>query len=148
VRTYLIADEMPRWLGAAVGAVWADLQSDGLLSEIEPCASTGDADFPGMFWIGLCPTSAPDRQSISGVGVSEEDSAALILVTIADDLQNVVSEMPGAWGQARPRCPKHPHPLKPVVIDQQAWWTCELDAERLARIGAGELTRSHSRGDR
>lgn len=104
--------------------------------------------FPGHVLDWPLPKVSSDRHSISGVGVSEDDSAALILVTIADNLQNVVSEMPGAWGQARPRCPKHPHPMKPVVIDQQAWWTCELDAERLARIGAGELTPSRSRGDR
>jgi hypothetical protein len=128
---------MPEWLAVAVGMVWADMENDGLLPEVEPCAGTGDAELPGMYFVGLAHRSAPQRHSISGAGVSEDDLPAVILVSIADNFQNVVSEMPGAWGQA---CPYHLHPMKPVVLDEKAWWICAIRDERLGRIGAQELT--------
>jgi hypothetical protein len=45
-------------------------------------------------------------------------------------------ETRGAWGEPRPRCPGHAHPMAPVEIDGEAWWTCPLDDRAVVRIGA------------
>jgi hypothetical protein len=50
-----------------------------------------------------------------------------LLVLIADILQEDLAETEVAWGQARPPCPNHPHPARPVVLEAEAWWICERD---------------------
>jgi hypothetical protein len=44
-------------------------------------------------------------------------------------------ELHGAWAEARPACPGHPHPAVPLELDGQAWWMCPRDERRIARIG-------------
>ena len=66
----------------------------------------------------------------------EPDGEADALVAIADLLQNDVNFwLPGAWGEALPACPGHPHPMNALVLDGEAWWVCPHSGERLARIG-------------
>jgi hypothetical protein len=62
-----------------------------------------------------------------------------LLVLIADILQEDLAETGVAWGQARPPCPNHPHPARPMVHDAQAWWTCPRDMTPIYRIGRGEV---------
>jgi hypothetical protein len=138
VKEWLAVDEMPEWLAGAVKSAWVDLQKDGPLHELQPFASARDVEQPGMYWVGL--TADLNRGgNISGGGVSSEFALADVLVVVADNMQHVVSETHEAWAQARPRCPYHPHPMKAVVFDGEAWWICSSSHERLGRIGRGEL---------
>src|SRR5438270_5060 len=64
---------------------------------------------------------------------------------VAVILQEDLAETSVGWGQARPACPHHPHPARPVIRDGEAWWICERDDELLYHIGRGEVpTRSVS----
>ncbi len=59
-----------------------------------------------------------------------------LLVAAADVIQNDVNFwLPGAWGEALPPCPGHPHPMNPRVLDDAAWWTCPSTGDPVAEIG-------------
>ncbi len=54
----------------------------------------------------------------------------------ADYLQDqVLDQSTAAWGEARPICPGHPHPLVADVRESQAWWTCPKTDRQIVRIG-------------
>ena len=86
-------------------------------------------------------TLDPEPTGIRGRGnfVPRGLSGAELVAWVADVLQEGLAETQGGWGQARPPCPHHPHPVRPVVRDGQAWWVCERLGEPLYRIGAGEV---------
>jgi hypothetical protein len=66
----------------------------------------------------------------------DDDTMDELLVAIAHHLQNDVNFwLPGAWGEALPPCPGHPHPMSPRVLDAAAWWTCPSTGDRVAEIG-------------
>jgi len=66
----------------------------------------------------------------------ELDGEAGLLVAVADLVQNDVNFwLPGAWGEALPPCPGHPHPMNPRVLDEVAWWVCPRTGDQLGRIG-------------
>ena len=44
-------------------------------------------------------------------------------------------ESDGAWAQARPECPGHPHPAVPELIDGESWWVCLTEGHPVARFG-------------
>jgi len=83
----------------------------------------------------------PDQETQSGGGnwVPRSLAGPELLVLVADILQEDLAETSQGWGQARPPCPHHPHPARPVVRDGEAWWICERLDERLYRIGQGEV---------
>lgn len=66
-------------------------------------------------------------------------TGAELLARVAEILQEDLAETEVGWGQARPPCPHHPHPARPVVRDGQAWWICERLGEPLYHIGAGQV---------
>jgi hypothetical protein len=72
------------------------------------------------------------------VWIELEDRGEALKVELAYRLQEEVPETREAWGEARPRCPGHPHPAAPDLLDDQAWWVCPVDAGRIARIGESE----------
>jgi hypothetical protein len=76
----------------------------------------------------------------AALGISRRSTPrASTLVSWADWLQEqVFPETQGAWGEARPECPGHPHPASPVELDDDAWWVCPGDRHRVGKIG--ELT--------
>jgi hypothetical protein len=57
-------------------------------------------------------------------------------VQLAGDLQEQFFwESGGAWGQARPECPGHPHPALAELIDGEPWWACPAEGHGVARFG-------------
>jgi hypothetical protein len=62
-----------------------------------------------------------------------------LLALVAEILQEDLAETFQGWGQARPPCPHHPHPARPVVRDEEAWWICERLDEPLYRVGRGDV---------
>jgi len=66
----------------------------------------------------------------------EPGSEAQLLVDVADLVQNDVNFwLTGAWGEALPRCPGHPHPMAARVLDEAAWWVCPATGDSVARVG-------------
>ena len=82
----------------------------------------------------------PEPAGIPGGGnlVPRGLAGAELLAWVAEVLQQDLAETQVGWGQARPPCPHHPHPARPVVRDDQAWWICERLGEPLYQIGAGQ----------
>ena len=59
-----------------------------------------------------------------------------LVVGFADWLQEqVFAEAGGAWGEARPGCPGHPHPTAARELQGAGWWVCPRDMKRIAKIG-------------
>jgi hypothetical protein len=70
-----------------------------------------------------------------GFGVVTNSREADLQIALAEGLQEHFSELREAWGQARPPCPGHMHPLIPIKLDAVAWWACPSDETPIARIG-------------
>jgi hypothetical protein len=64
----------------------------------------------------------------AGLGLPDRSAPrAAELVSWADWLQEqFFPETRGAWGEARPECPGHPHPASAVELDGEAWWCARL----------------------
>lgn len=73
----------------------------------------------------------------AGRGMSDRSTPrAEELLDWADWLQEqVFPETQGAWGEARPECPGHPHPASPRLLDGGAWWVYPVSDRRVGRIG-------------
>jgi hypothetical protein len=84
--------------------------------------------------------SEPGETSSAGFGAPATHTRspdAEEIVEVAFWLQDqFFPETRGAWGEPRPRCPGHAHPMAPVEIDGEAWWTCPVDDRAVVRIGA------------
>lgn len=142
----------PPWLMQPALAVLDDLQAaepiaglqivarpladvNGLtLGVVEPSAVSGEL-------VQLPDDLDPDETTEYGGGnwVPRSLTGPDLLVLIADILQEDLAETAVAWGHARPPCPNHPHPARPVIHDAQAWWTCPRDMTPLYRIGRDEV---------
>ena len=89
----------------------------------------------GIVWF-----SEPGEPSRAGFGASRphpQPPTPAEVVEVAYWLQHqFFHETRGAWGEPRPRCPGHAHPMAPMEIDGEAWWTCPLDDRAVVRIGA------------
>jgi hypothetical protein len=70
-----------------------------------------------------------------GFGAPTSGPAAKILVAVAERLQDNFAELREAWGEARPACPMHTHPLEPIERGCAAWWVCPRSGEPVAPIG-------------
>jgi hypothetical protein len=78
------------------------------------------------------------ERGASGYGVDpgQVDTGPDQLVSFADFLQEqFFPESEGAWAEARPKCPGHPHPAEPVVIESEAWWVCPSEGHKIGKIG-------------
>lgn len=120
---------VPVWLDARLARVLADFQQPTAIDLhigydvarrvvwFSEQGETGRAGF-GTFPSGTGPPSAEE------------------IVEPAYWLQDqFFHETRGAWGEPRPRCRAHRHPMAPVVIGGQAWWTYPLDDRGIVRIG-------------
>ncbi len=121
---------IPPWLILEIlHPVLADLQRPhpiGLVVQLEHRADGDVAVFSEKGQTGSYGIRVPDPAT-----PREE-----LIVTWADLLQEqFFPESVGAWGDARPECPGHPHPAQAVELDGQAWWICPADGRRIARIG-------------
>lgn len=70
-----------------------------------------------------------------GFGIDDDAADATVEVQIAEGLQDNLPELRRTWGEARPRCPSHPHPMRPEEIDGEAWWVCPEDGRKVRLIG-------------
>jgi hypothetical protein len=119
----------PAWLGEAVDAVLRDFQQPRPIA-IEWRYEPGDAT--GTVWL----REAADEHGTAFWIPEDTGDGAWFLLLLADRLQDqFFPETRGAWGEARPACPGHPHPAHGVEVADEAWWTCPLDRRRIARIG-------------
>lgn len=125
---------LPDWLVEPSAAVMADLQGCAPVEGISLAVTEVEGDdgvVLGLFEAG----------GGGGRFVGRHLGTAALLACIAEILQDELAETAVAWGQARPPCPHHPHPARPVVREDEAWWVCEPREEALFRIGAGEVLR-------
>jgi hypothetical protein len=119
---------VPDWLRDALQAVLHDMQQP----------------HPIEIVVGYEPATNTLRFSEQGqAGMSfyeAEETGVLLTVDLADFLQDqFFDQAAGAWGQARPACPGHPHPVSPEEVDGDAWWVCPASGARIARIGEFSL---------
>jgi hypothetical protein len=123
-------EPVPDWLMSEVlDAVLLDLQRPRPVEfelGVEPRGEGGIVWFAERGGSGAAGLGLPDRST----------PRAELLVSWADWLQEqVFPETRGAWGEARPECPGHPHPGSAVELDGEAWWVCPVDGRRIGRIG-------------
>jgi hypothetical protein len=125
-------DELPEWLRGPVAAVLHDLQPPRPVDL--RLAYEERADGEGVLWIGEL-----DDPFWTGVGVTpwRDEPVTRLVVGLADWLQEqFFPESRGAWGEARPACPGHPHPAQADELSGEAWWICPADGRRIGRIGS------------
>lgn len=151
---HLVQDQgrPPDWLDEPARAVLQDLQGAQSIVDLTVVA-TRIADLNGLS-LGILESSGyepplpqlvddldPDQDTQYGGGnwVPRSLAGPGLLVLVADILQEDLAETAQGWAQARPPCPHHPHPARPVARDGEAWWICERLDERLYRIGHGEV---------
>ena len=142
----------PDWLHGPATAVLRDLQGAQPIAGIAVVAARID-DLNGLI-LGIAEAPMlrdplpqldddldPDEHTEYGGGnwVPRSLTGPELLVLVADILQEDLAETSAAWGHARPPCPHHPHPARPVVRDGEAWWICARDDDLLYRIGQGEV---------
>jgi hypothetical protein len=120
---------LPEWLSDAVSLALLDLQRPQPVKLLLGYELGGDGE--SMLWVAEEgePGSAGCWLGLMGRGVE-------LVVSLADWFQEqFFLESRGAWGQARPQCPGHPHPAQAGLIDGEAWWTCPADGRRIALFG-------------
>lgn len=145
----------PRWLEEPVAGVMADLQGALPIPGVVAAVAIDDtlngvsvAVIEPSRLAGPLPT-LPEADELKPEPVEDPGGGGNfvprglvgqeLLAIVAEILQEDLAETEVAWGQARPPCPYHPHPARPVVRDGEAWWICERLNERLYRIGQGEV---------
>ncbi len=121
---------LPAWLRAPVEAVLHDFQQPTPVELSVGCYP--DEECENM---SIVVFTEPDGFGF-GIGVVANEPEVSRLVLLADRMQEHFSELVEAWGQARPRCPRHTHPLAPAQREGAAWWACPADKTPVAPIGA------------
>ena len=116
---------VPGWLSDVADAALADLQRPTPID-----LGLGYESGSGILWV-----SEAGERGRSGFGPWRKAPDAELLVALADWLQEQVSETRGAWREARPECPGHPHPAQAALIEGKAWWVCPVDGRQIAAIG-------------
>ena len=108
----------PPWLSAAIEPVLEDL-----LTAEDALAFLGYTSDAELEHWGLVHFREPNGWEF-GFGIGGEDGVAALQVKLAEGLQNNLPEVATSWGQARPPCPGHGHPARPVEHGRTAWWSC------------------------
>lgn len=117
---------VPEWLSAVADAALADMQRPAPID-----VQLGFDPDEGILWV-----SEAGESGKSGFEPWSEARGVGEIVRLADWLQEqFFPETRGAWGEARPGCPGHPHPAEAVEIEGEAWWVCPVDGRRIAAIG-------------
>ena len=120
---------VPDWLRPRVDAVLGDMQRPVAIE-----LTLGYYPDEELEHFGVVLFRETDGMGF-GFGVVTNGGEAELLVALAEGLQENFSELREAWGEARPECPGHSHPMAPVERDRAAWWACPADGTRIARIG-------------
>lgn len=71
-----------------------------------------------------------------GFGVAARGDPVSLSIEVADGLQANIPELAGTWAEAHPRCPDHPHPAEPVILNGIAWWACPATGATIGRLGS------------
>jgi hypothetical protein len=131
-----------RQLGRATGSTKLQSRLSGLrLVVIE--------EDPARFGAGINEQAGGSVGAGSNEMIGPATPRTQALVTLAEALQEKCAETRVGWGQSRPPCPHHPHPLRAESRDGEAWWTCQQRHEAVYRIGRGEvLAATRSKKDR
>ena len=116
----------PAWLVPVVASVLTDLGSKEPPFDVTYAA---DEDTLGMVY-----AEYPDGTH-AGFGIDPSASIAQIAVAVADGLQTAFIESASGWGEPRPPCPGHTHPMTAELVDGEAWWTCPTTRLAIARFG-------------
>jgi hypothetical protein len=116
---------VPDWLREAIDTALADLQQPTPVGVL-----LGYDDLTGR----LCVSEAGERGQW-GYEPSKLRGVELLIDLAAAFQDQFIPETRGAWGQARPACPGHPHPAQADEVEGEAWWICPVDRQRVARIG-------------
>jgi hypothetical protein len=123
-------EPLPPWLREVVETVLPDLQRPRPV-DLQLSYERGPGQ-DGLLWVS----------EVGAYGATAfwlqpgEKPGAALIVRFADWLQEqVFPETIGAWGEARPECPGHPHPAVPVEFFGEAWWVCPLDGRRIGMLG-------------
>ena len=121
-------EEVPGWLAEPLEIVIADFQKP---TAIDLLVGRDDS---GVLWF-----SEAGDSGRAGFGTADDGAGSTTpasLVDLAYWLQDqFFTETRGAWGEPRPRCPGHPHPMVPVVRDNEAWWACPQHNRAVVRVG-------------
>jgi hypothetical protein len=121
---------LPGWLSDILEVVLSDFQQPAVIDLLVGYDAAGQT-----VWF-----SEPGETSRAGFGASvthTQPPDAEDIVEVAYWLQDqFFPETRGAWGEPRPQCPGHSHPMAPAKIDGEAWWSCPFDDRAVARIGA------------
>ena len=124
--------EDPSWLADLVNTVMDDIQGGHRLVGLCLFVVEGDS---GTFGVGINEQDGGSVSAGSDEMVSSATPRAEALVTLAEALQEKCAETRAGWGQSRPPCPYHSHPLRAELRDGEAWWTCQPRDEAVSRIG-------------
>jgi hypothetical protein len=120
-----------REVAELVEAVWQDLQGPaparGVHLEVIP-GDEGEATEIAIW---------EDKRTETRITVPSDMSEADHVIHVAEGLQDALAEMRAAWGQARPPCPFHTHPLRARLIRGVPMWWCPVRREGVLAIGAG-----------
>jgi hypothetical protein len=139
--------EEPPWLAELVNAVMNDIAGGQRLFGLSLFVVEGDE--AATIGVGI---AEQDRSSV-GAGSNEMISPATppgdALVTLAEALQEKCAETQAGWGQSRPPCSYHSHPLRAERREGEAWRTCQQRHEPIYRIGRDEVRgAAHAKRDR
>lgn len=117
-----------------------------LVPSVEAALQDMQQPNPVPLTVGYRPLEEPDNFGVVlftepdgygfGFGVSSDASTTELLLALADGLQENFPELPAAWGQARPACPGHGHPMQPREHQGEAWWVCPREGRPVAPIGS------------
>jgi hypothetical protein len=122
----------PEWIRAAALPALGDMQGAGAIElgvEWRP-----EGDDAGV----LVASEAGSASSVRRRFWRDDGTAADLTVGVANWLQEqVFPESAGAWGQPRPPCPGHPHPMRATVLEGAAWWVCPASSAPIRMIGQG-----------
>lgn len=103
------------------------------------CLVVVDGDAPATYGVGVYEPDGTGVGAGSNQMISAETPRAEALVTLAEALQEKCAETSAGWGQSRPPCPYHAHPLRAELREGEAWWVCQRCDQAVHRIGSGEV---------
>jgi hypothetical protein len=127
--TGVMDQPLPDWLDRVVQPLLRDFQ---LPTPIALHVGYGkDQQGRSMLWI-----QEPGDPGPSGFGITESMPGDDLVVELASWLQDqFFLETAQAWGQPRPPCPGHQHPLYAGTWNGAPYWFCSADQRPVARIG-------------
>jgi hypothetical protein len=127
--TGVMGKPLPEWLDRLVQPLLRDFSLPVPISV--QVGYGADHEGRNMLWI-----QEPGDQGPCGFQITDEMHGDHLIVELADVLQEqFFLETAQAWGQPRPPCPAHPHPLYAWTHDGTPYWFCPAGNRPIAPIG-------------